>query len=96
MDIFTTQLTRVVPVRIIPEKLEVKALAKENAVRSLNDKDQHFVNEATEDHKKKRHQQSSSGQDKPTQSSVADELTDDQAENTPSSPFPTKHLDIYV
>ena len=35
MDIFTTQLTRVVPVPIKSEKLKVKALVKEAAIKKL-------------------------------------------------------------
>ena len=35
MDIFTTQLTRVVPVPIKPEKLRVKAPAKEGAIKQV-------------------------------------------------------------
>lgn len=37
MDIFTTQLRRVVPVRIKPEKLKVKALAKDDKVGKLSE-----------------------------------------------------------
>ena len=37
MDIFTTQLTRVVPVPIKPTKLKVKALVKEAATRALDE-----------------------------------------------------------
>jgi len=37
MDIFTTQLARVVPVTIQPEKLKVKALVKESALGKLKD-----------------------------------------------------------
>ena len=36
MDIFTTQLTRVVPVPIKPEKLRVKAPSKEGAIKQVN------------------------------------------------------------
>lgn len=42
MDIFTTQLTRVVPVKIQPSKLKVKALAKDAAASKLTEDDQHL------------------------------------------------------
>ncbi|GAA5140079.1 hypothetical protein [Thalassotalea piscium] len=37
MDIFTTALTKVVPVTIKPESLKVKALFKEQGTKELND-----------------------------------------------------------
>ena len=42
MDIFTTQLTRVVPVPIKQEKLKVKALLKEGATRGLDEELDHL------------------------------------------------------
>lgn len=42
MDIFTTQLTRVVPVTIKPEKLKVKALVKDARVRAFEENEDHY------------------------------------------------------
>lgn len=44
MDIFTTVLTRVVPVPIKPERLRVKALAKEPSTNELTDDLDHLEN----------------------------------------------------
>ena len=44
MDIFTTQLTRVVPVPIKPASLKVKALVKDSATDKLTDDIDHFEN----------------------------------------------------
>ncbi|NQZ20491.1 MAG: hypothetical protein HRT53_00380 [Colwellia sp.] len=44
MDIFTTVLTRVVPVPIKPERLRVKALSKEPATNELTDDIDHLEN----------------------------------------------------
>ena len=44
MDIFTTQLTRVVPVPIKPTSLKVKALVKDSAADKLTDDIDHFEN----------------------------------------------------
>jgi hypothetical protein len=44
MDIFTTQLIRVVPVPIKPASLRVKALVKDAATEKLTDDIDHFEN----------------------------------------------------
>jgi len=44
MDIFTTVLTRVVPVPIKPARLRVKALVKEPATNELTDDIDHLEN----------------------------------------------------
>ena len=44
MDIFTTALTRVVPVPIKPESLKVKALLKDAATCKLKEDHDHFEN----------------------------------------------------
>ena len=44
MDIFTTQLTRIVPVPIKPENLKVKALLKEAAIGKLKEDSEHLEN----------------------------------------------------
>ena len=44
MDIFTTQLTRVVPVPIKPASLKVKALLKEAGASNLTRDSEHFEN----------------------------------------------------
>lgn len=52
MDIFTTQLTRVVPVVIKPEKLKVKSLAKDEKLGKLDQKhdqlDEHELTSVTQ------------------------------------------------
>ena len=54
MDIFTTQLTRVVPVKLKPEKLKVKGLTKDAKPSSLNSEhdhlDEHELNTMTQQH----------------------------------------------
>lgn len=42
MDIFTTQLTRVAPNKIKPDKLKVKGLAKDAKLQSLDEEHEHF------------------------------------------------------
>lgn len=44
MDIFTTQLTRVVPVKIKTEQLKVKGLVKDAAASKLSDDPDHLEN----------------------------------------------------
>jgi hypothetical protein len=44
MDIFTTQLTRVMPVPIKPANLKVKALLKESATTELKEDHDHLEN----------------------------------------------------
>ena len=54
MDIFTTQLTRVAPNRLKPEKLRVKGMLKESAAPSLDEEhdhiDEHEQTTLTEQH----------------------------------------------
>jgi paraquat-inducible protein B len=65
MDIFTTQLARVVPVTIQPEKLKVKALVKEAALskvkgemKELDPNDYAFYHsDSQKQHSHQRHQQ---------------------------------------
>lgn len=88
MDIFTTQLTRVVPVPIKPANLKVKALLKEAATSGLSQDPHHvenheyyFNNEDDEYHGSK---QESAEQDSPEQKASeceSDEYTE-SAENT--------------
>jgi hypothetical protein len=63
MDIFTTQLTRVVAVPIKPVSLKVKALAKDAATDKLTDDldhlenhDQYFEKEDNEKHQTSEHE----------------------------------------
>lgn len=44
MDIFTTALTKVVPVTIKPESLKVKALIKDSGPKALSDDSNHLEN----------------------------------------------------
>ena len=89
MDIFTTQLTRVVPVPIKPTEMKVKALLKEAAASKLKEDPDHlenhdyyFIQSSTG---KDEDNQQDNPSNKPEESTVS---VDDDGE--------TKHLDIYV
>ncbi|MCJ8322010.1 MAG: hypothetical protein MJK12_20420 [Colwellia sp.] len=98
MDIFTTQLTRVVPVPIKPTNLKVKALLKEAATGKLKDDPDHlenheyyFISGAEEDENKPQHQaQSKDDNNTATESDKEEEsvITEDK-DHKP-------HLDIFV
>ena len=96
MDIFTTQLTRVVPVPIKPTSLKVKALLKEAANSKLHQDPDHveyheyyFTNEEDQYHpskqreEEKKHAEHKTGEVKPEKNSNDDEGN-------------TKHLDLYA
>jgi len=98
MDIFTTQLTRVVPVPIKPTNLKVKALLKEAATSKLKDDPDHlenheyyFISGDEKDENKQHHQAQSRDNNKATIESAKDEesmITEDK-DHKP-------HLDIFV
>jgi len=110
MDIFTTQLTRVVPVPIKPTTLKVKALLKEAANSKLSQDPDHlenheyyFTSDSDEDHASKQ----GSKQDlkkKSTQKNANEHLdvgsTTQQApdldESVDDKNDKPNHLDLYV
>ena len=109
MDIFTTQLTRVVPVPIKPASLKVKALLKESANAKLTqdpdhleNHDYYFTSEEDNNHASQSQQQNTEQEANNKQNS----LLTIPAEETPINEKPTgkdvttdkniNHLDIYV
>jgi len=107
MDIFTTQLTRVVPVPIKPASLKVKALLKEAANSKLTQDPDHlenheyyFTSEEDQYHSSQQQNEQES-QSKTTQQHVdsnaelsaeAEEDNANSGDNKPKS----KHLDLYA
>ncbi len=112
MDIFTTALTRVVPVPIKPANLKVKALAKEAAASGVSDDVQ-----GLEDHelyfKKQVKEKTEQGQQKQQEELVADDvilptavpsdntgqnidLFDDSEDEASNDKNDKPHLDIFV
>ena len=97
LDIFTTQLTRVVPSKLKPESLKVKALIKEPATNELTDDPDHLENH--EYYFEKEEHDNEQASEHPTyerrelikSESEADEEQDSQKNNEPNP-----HLDIYV
>ena len=94
MDIFTTQLTRVVPVTIQPEKLKVKALLKGEPLGALKDdmkeltpSDYAFYHNASQ----KQQEQGRSPDHQPKKNEVLDEkeLNQEQIEGTDQALLPT-------
>lgn len=105
MDIFTTQLTRVVPVPIMPVSTKVKALSKEARTRALEQETDHQQTpEYVRAQQKKlrkikqqqdQQQQQATGQDdaasaQPTQANAATEQ--DTQQTKPETP----HFDLFV
>lgn len=110
MDIFTTQLTRVVPIPIKPENLKVKALLKEAANNKLSHDPDHlenheyyFSNEEDQYHssqqEKKDPQAHSEAKTKNTQQDNAEEITPQPSESNKlvnEKKDKSKHLDLYA
>ena len=90
MDIFTTQLTKVQPVPIKPEKLKVKALVKEAASPKLTDDVDHLENHETYLHFAVYGRDGKKHEDKEHQSQHQEATTDYDDEQPP------EHLDIFV
>ncbi|MBL4900042.1 MAG: hypothetical protein JKX76_10465 [Colwellia sp.] len=96
MDIFTTQLTRVVPIPIKPASLKVKALLKEAGASKLKEDPDHlenhdyyFVKKKGDDKTKKENKQETKPAEQQTKA------TDDKtADSDPKEKV--KHLDLYV
>jgi len=97
MDIFTTQLTRVVPVPIKPASLKVKALLKEAANTKLSQDPDHLENH--EYYFTEEDEQSDSKQQEAVTAEVGsnddDKLaeSDDKADQKSNKP---RHLDLYA
>lgn len=100
MDIFTTQLTRFIPVPIKPASLKVKALLKEAGTSKLKEDPDHlenhdyyFVenqadNDAQEEHKQE--SKPATQQAETTDEKSADSNSEDKSKEE------VKHLDLYV
>jgi len=101
MDIFTTQLTRVVPVPIKPASLKVKALLKEAANSKLNQDPDHLENHEyyfTADSDEYHPNQSNTQQetDEKQDADAATQQTQELAEPSDTTNDKPKHLDLYV
>ncbi|MGL1958152.1 MAG: hypothetical protein OCD00_12635 [Colwellia sp.] len=78
MDIFTTQLTRVVPVPIKPTHLKVKALLKDAGASKLKEDPDHLEN-----HDYYVHQSNDKDQPEPQSTSSHEQLVDEESSSTP-------------
>lgn len=110
MDIFTTQLTRVVPVPIKPASLKVKALLKEAANSKLSQDPDHlenheyyFTTESDQYHSRQKNakqepknQQAQSETDEDSQAEVVTQEAAETGENTADKSDKPKHLDLYA
>ncbi|WP_448547810.1 hypothetical protein [Thalassotalea fusca] len=105
MDIFTTQLTRVVPVPIKPEKLRVKAPAKEGEVRQVN-KERNPITELSYIAEREQKEIYEKDGDRQSSGQKQDKLSDEQTSKDSASQNKeakkdeddedVHHLDIYV
>ena len=94
MDIFTTQLTRVVPVKIRTEQLKVKALVKDAAASKLSDDPDHLENH---DYYFDTDSRISDGaQEKSDNDSSTAQLQNDKIATEQEDQDEPPHLDIYV
>ncbi len=109
MDIFTTQLTRVVPVPIKPVSLKVKALLKESANSKLTQDPDHLENHeyyfTTEDDQyhasgQQEHDNEQNAQNNqgclPKAEDKESALSEKLGEQNVEKNKKTKHLDLYV
>jgi hypothetical protein len=111
MDIFTTFLTRVVPVPIKPANLKVKALLKEAGTSKLKEDPDHLENhdyyvikkQADNDANDENEQESKSADQKSESTDEkAVEMTNEESaagsidEKSTKSKDGVKHLDLYV
>lgn len=105
MDIFTTQLTRVMPVRIIPDKLKVKALVKEGKMQPLNAQVNAYDDENQRELQQKIQEKAAGEQHKKQQSATQqtqDEVTESEpleatnSEQKKDEAETSSHLDLYV
>lgn len=109
MDIFTTQLTRVVPVPIKPVSLKVKALLKESANSKLTQDPDHlenheyyFTNEEDQYHtsQQQEHENKRGNEDNKDCSLEVQEkessLSEKAVEHNVEKKKKIKHLDLYI
>lgn len=98
MDIFTTQLTRVVPVPIKPANLKVKALLKEGATGKLKDDPDHLENHdyyfISADKKEERNQQHQAQSEDETKDDIKKYKEEESVITEGEDHKP--HLDIFV
>jgi len=106
MDIFTTILTRVVPVPIKPASLKVKALLKEAGTGKLKEDPEHlenhdnyFVEKPVDNETDQKNEASKKNKQESKLAEQQTETTDDKSANldpTSKSKEKVKHLDLYV
>jgi len=86
MDIFTTQLTKVAPNQIRPEKLRVKAIAKDARIHKLKDDVKELESEETWG-------KNTQENNEPNQQSEAHDEVDERSDEDDDD---NHHLDLYV
>ncbi len=107
MDIFTTQLTRVVPVPIKPASLKVKALLKEAANSKLSQDPDHlenheyyFTKEEDQYHSKQQEAEQDTKKEQEAVKADPESSDDDKSaesdEKTDQKNNKPKHLDLYA
>jgi len=109
MDIFTTVLTRVVPMPIKPASLKVKALLKEAGTSKLKEDPDHLENHdyyfGNDKNKQKESDQEKSSDGEQTESTNVESVnakstdkkhTDNAEQGVTESKDGVKHLDLYV
>lgn len=103
MDIFTTVLTRIVPVPIKPTSLKVKALLKNAGTGQLKEDLDHLENHDYYfgNKQQKENEQNKSADDKHTEETTKAESTvknyeDNNEDVVTESSDGVKHLDLYV
>jgi hypothetical protein len=94
MDIFTTQLTKVLQVPIKQRKLKVKALSKDAKTKSLNEDEDHLTHQEnpaiTLISRHSYYTQSSTGDEsEPSKKDTGESTKDDSDE-------PSEHIDIFI
>lgn len=108
MDIFTTQLARVVQTPIKPANLKVKALLKESGAGKLKEDLDHLENhdyyfEMSEEASQHQQEEQADNQEKAKSQEKADSnankqtvLSDDEKIEAARSALKAKHLDLYA
>ncbi|MBL4942030.1 MAG: hypothetical protein JKY81_10250 [Colwellia sp.] len=106
MDIFTTQLTRIVPVPIKPASLKVKALLKDAGAGKLKEDSDHIENHDyyfgenntdKEQHNAKENEQTNASTVKQANSTLMSEKDQANPDSiVTESKDVVKHLDLYV
>ncbi len=108
MDIFTTQLTRVVPVPIKPASLKVKALLKEAGAGKLKEDLDHlenhdyyfgqnkFAHESDKQHEQGKDAEKQAAADTDAKPSKNENQIEEANKGVSVSKDGIKHLDLYV